>query len=172
MDEREKRYASSWRDRAKIVLVDGTSETIFYAPIMATLEFSIGLEPEQVLKTRISSLIMTYTGNLVRGKFREQWASFLGVNEHSSGIAKYIADSTAFLIYGAVSYATILALAGAELRQYLLGMPISLAMGITTGRAFGWFNDHSRRVCGCEPVLSKGKQKGDYNFIRLNLLNR
>ena len=148
------------KNSLKNYAVDTTSAWLFYNPIMASAEyFAAGMEPEEVLKSRLFASAVHAAVFRPLGKFRKYMAKKLNVTSESPAYKKFLSDTLATIIIQAPAYSTVLYLAGASTEEMAVALPTVLGIGAVSGRPYGYFSDKWRNFWDLEPVFKKKKEK-------------
>ncbi len=135
------------KESAKDYLVDTSASWVFYTPLMALEEAAIaGMEPNEVIKSRLAGIAVQSLVMRPYGKFRQGWANYWGANESSSKLKKTLIDTSSSVLYQLPVYSSILALAGASFDEICVALPLGLVIGITSGRPYGYFLDKWRKT--------------------------
>ncbi len=117
----------------KAYLVDTSARILFYVPIIAVWEkYVAGMEDYKVLKSRASAVAANFFLGRYHGKIREFASRITKTDENSSETRKTIVDTGTGLFVGITSYASMLGIAGATLKQALVAMPFVLGLTIST----------------------------------------
>ena len=142
------------KKEARGYAVDTSAGLIFYNPLQAANEYFIaGLEPKEVLSTRLGMSVVGLFASRPYGKFREYWAKRCKTNPDSSRLRKFITDASGSLIFYAPIYSAILGISGASSEEIALALPVGMTTAIITGRPYGWFLDKWRKTFRVKPVL-------------------
>ena len=142
------------KKEAKGYMTDTSAALMFYNPLLAANEYFIGgLEPEEVLSTRIGMSITGLFASRLYGKFREYWAKRCKTDADSSRLRKFVTDVSGNLIFYTPIYSTIMWTSGASPEEIALALPAGLTTGTIMARPYGWFLDKWRKKFGVKPVL-------------------
>lgn len=135
-------------------VIDTTSSIVFFTPIMALMEYFIaGMTGSAVLTSRIIAIVIGVLLARVYGIFREWWAAYTKTNRESSKERKFIVDTSARVLFQLPTYPVFLFIAGASVHQVLIALPTGIAIGIASGRPYGYFLDVWRKLWGGKPTL-------------------
>ena len=141
---------------AAYFLVDGTSNALFSAPIMAVTEYCSGLEKDEIVTSRsIGAVTAFLAGYAYNALLRKQGAKTVGVNINSSWLKRKVVDTTLGMVTMAPYYAPTLYLAGASSKEMAIALFIGSLVGAATGGMYGLVADKWRIAWGLEPVLNK-----------------
>ena len=136
----------------KLFIID-TIATIFFFTIVATFNELIiaGIEPSQVLTTRLIMLpVMVATGRPY-GLWRDTLFSYVLPQQH---VAKIALDIVVFLSFQMPIYAGTLAIAGANMSEVTITIGSAIIFMIILSRPFGVFLDFVRRRFGVSAFQS------------------
>ena len=152
----EPAYRNSFSGAVKNYLVDTIAGLSFFTPLMAGAEYFVaGMEPEKVLKSRLTAA--AYHTVMMRpfGKFRHWYAQKLGADEKSPKLKKFLIDTSANFIFQLPVYSGILWFSGASPEQFEKALPAGLAIGAAMAIPYGYFLDNWRNFCGTKSTLYK-----------------
>ncbi|MSR85864.1 L-alanine exporter AlaE [Candidatus Woesearchaeota archaeon] len=137
----------------KQYLVDVAATWAFYLPTMAGIEFISGMDSEEVVRSRLTSAATAIVIARPFTKLRSSWAGYLDANSGSSPSKKFLVDTSITLITQPPTYAAILYLSGASLKEAAVAIPTGLLFGAASARLFGKFLDSWRSYFGVEATL-------------------
>lgn len=145
---------------AKGYMADTSAVFLFYNPILAANEYFLGgLEPKEVLTTRISMSIAGLFTSRLYGKFREYWAKKCKTNPDSSRLRKFVTDTTGIVVFYTPIYSAGMLLSGASAEEIAVALPAGTVIGALTGRPYGWCLDKWRKIWKVKPVLDTYTEK-------------
>ncbi len=142
-------------DHLKYFVVDGTSNALFYAPIMTATERFSGMEWEEVTTSRGIGAATAFLTGYAYSLFRQWSAKTAGATTESSQLKKKIVDTAVGMAAMIPFYAPMLYIAGASAKEMMMALLSGSAMGAATGGAYGHVADKWRVLWGLQPVLNK-----------------
>lgn len=159
--------------KTKSLLKDGLARAAFFTPIMAFNELIIaGMEPKDVLKTRVYSFLLNLAIGTPYKKYRQWFSDKLNTDSSSSDLRKNIVDTSAFVLSQAILYPTLLISSGAKLENLLNGVPSGIMLSALTGRKYGKTIDDVNDFIGDKTTLQKnGKIKNFKNLFQNYVIN-
>ncbi|MBW2990926.1 L-alanine exporter AlaE [Candidatus Woesearchaeota archaeon] len=150
------KLVSTVKREARGYIADTSAALVFGNIVYGANEYFIGgLEPNEVLKTRLGMSFMGLFISRPYGKFREFWAKLLKTDAESSKLKKFVTDVTGNVAYYSPVYAGIMTLSGASIEEIAKALPAGIVIGFISGRPMGWFMDKSRKLFKVKPVLDK-----------------
>ncbi len=156
---------STVKREAKGYLTDTSAALIFYNPPFAASEYFVGgLEPEEILSTRIGMSIAALFISRPYGRFREYWTKRCKTNPDSSRLRKFVTDVSGNLIFYTPIYSTIMWANGVSPEEIALALPAGITTATIMGRPYGWFLDKWRKKFGVKPTL-------DHDVKEVNIPN-
>lgn len=140
----------------KYFVVDGTSNALFYIPIMTATESFSGMEAEEIATSRsIGALTAFLTGYAYNSLLRKRLAKTVGVNTQSSWLKRKVVDTSVGMATLAPFYAPMLYFVGASSKEMAIALFTGSLLGAATGGMYGSVADKWRTFWGLEPVLNK-----------------
>jgi hypothetical protein len=129
--------------------VDTAANVVYSLTVMSAVEYlALGLEPKQVLKSRLAGTLSNIVTGRPYGMYRDFVFRKMGVTEESSSVRKYAADLIVFNSFCIPLYSGVLGFAEADAYQMLGGIAMIAAMSLFIGRTLGWWVDRVRKWCG------------------------
>lgn len=157
-EEKVGRYQAA-KDAVSNYLVDFSAGTMFYTPLMASGEYFIaGMEPEEVLKSRIAAMGIHAICFRPIGKLRNAAANYFNLDENSTSYKKWASDVGSTLAIQLPTYSLALMTSGASLKEGLVALGVGATVTAVSGRAFGKWMDTWRGIWGKERALKKTKE--------------
>lgn len=149
-EDAQKEFRKRFRDNPVYKYVVDTGANISYSvAVMSTIEYcALGMEPEQVVKSRAAAQLMNMVISRPYGMYRDYVFKRFGVSEESSGVKKYLADLFVFNTMGIPMYMGILAFSGADAQQIAMGACTVPVISTFMSRTLGWWIDRVRKWCG------------------------
>jgi len=132
-----------------------TSASLLYAnTVFGAGEYFIGgMEPEEIMKTRLGMSLLGLVVYRPFGKFRDAWVKLLRTNQGSSKLRKFATDVSANIVFFAPIYTGVAYLAGASPDEIGASLSSGILTVTITGRPYGWFLDRWRKMFGVRPAL-------------------
>ena len=134
-------------------LVNTTASWLYWTPIMTATECISGLELDEVINSRLTSLVIGAVVAHPHGLFRKYWSDALNITPQSRQFSKYIADTTATWCFQIPLYSLQLYCSGTSFKEGLTAFGIGLAASAILGRPYGIFQDSWRKLWGTKPVF-------------------
>jgi len=159
-EDKEKGLLNIIKTQVKEYAVD-TSVSLIYANLVfgAGEYLIVGMDSEEVIKTRIGMSIIGLGVYRPFGKFREYWAKLLKSDENSSFIKKTMTEISAGAVFFTPIYAGVTFLSGVSFEEIALSATIGAVLTGVTARPYGWCLDKSRKLFGIKPVLDSYDKK-------------
>jgi len=141
----------TWKERTKQAVrnyaIDTTAKLSCYAPMMATVEAGMGLDAEQIVKSRAMSAIVDLGAARICGKVMDYTRKKF--HAEKGGLRSYLADTIAMIGTYVPTYAGILAANGADINQIGCGAGICAGIIAATARPYGkYVLDSFRKALG------------------------
>ena len=133
--------------------VDTTVAWLYWTPIMTVTEFASGMEPEEVLKSRLMGLVNHAVLGRPFGKYRHFVARRYHAHSDSSEVRKAVSDITAQLTTQIPLYSTMLYFSGVSFREGLVALGTGVTIGFFSGRPYGYVQDKWRKLWGTKPTF-------------------
>jgi hypothetical protein len=140
-------------NKLKDYLVDTSAIISFYTPLMASVEFSAGMDLQEVSYSRLYSMMFHSAFGRPYGKYRDWFANKFNTNKDSSKTKKFMVDTSALMLWQIPNYSLILYASGASLEEITLALPLGLTVGAISGRPYGYFLDKWRTYFGRKTTL-------------------
>lgn len=138
----------------KNYLVDTSCSLMFYTPLLGSMEyFWAGMEPEEVLKSRVGSVLFHLTVARLYGVYRHWYAGLWKADMDSSRAKKRFVDTSAMLSFQIPTYSAILYYSGASWKEMAVALPTGLLLGGGTARLYGYLLDKWRKYWGTRRTL-------------------
>ena len=135
-------------------VVDCSAATTFYTPLFIGIEGLVaGMDSEEIVQSRAFATVTHFSVMRPYGLFRQWTADKFGLSKESNPLVKFGFDTTAFVFFQIPCYTGILKLAEASWDEVKIALPAGIAIGIITGRPFGYFMDKWRKHWGTKPTL-------------------
>jgi len=116
--------------------IDTSAKAAVYTPMLATIEASQGLDTEQIIAARLTSLALDAGIARAYTKLADYGYNLYSVNMNKGGMKAWAVDTTAMVsTYGPV-YAGILYAYGADAKQIAAASTLGIFMAALTSRPF------------------------------------
>ncbi len=143
-------------------LADTTSVLLFGNVVYGANEFFIGgLEPDELLKTRLGMSAFNLIFSRPYGKVREYWAKLLKADADSSRLKKFITDTSSNIVFYSPIYASMMWMADASPNEIITTTLSGIAISSVAARPMGWFMDKTRKLFKVKPTLESYVEKKD-----------
>jgi len=136
-------------------IVDTTSSWLYWTPLMTVTETISGMEPEQIVKSRLMSIFLHAVLGRPYGMFRQYYANLWNADANSSRKKKYVVDTTAQVIFQVPIYSAMLYFSGASFKEGITALATGVAAGVITARGFGYVQDKWRKLWNTKPTLDE-----------------
>lgn len=145
---------SNWRAMAKNYLLDSSASAAVYCPLFALVEYCSGMDSEEILKSRATGLVFSFTLSRPYSWLRNWWADVCHADTSSSNLKKLVVDATASALFQLpFSTGTYLLIAGASLQETAVALPGVLMIAAISGRPYGYVLDKWRKLWGATSTL-------------------
>lgn len=136
-------------------VVDTTAAWLYWTPLMTVTETISGMESEEIFKSRLMSLCVHAFLGRPNGMFRQYWANTWNADAESSPLKKFAVDTSAQVCFQVPIYSTMLYFSGASFKEGITALTTGVAVGILSGRGFGYVQDKWRKLWGTKPTLDE-----------------
>ena len=128
--------------------------TILAAESSNLTEYFSGMDSEEILKSRATGLVFSFTLSRPYSLFRNWCADVCHADASSSKSRKLIVDATASALFQIpFSTGTYLLIAGASLQETAVALPAVLTIAAVSGRPYGYLLDKWRKLWGATGTL-------------------
>ncbi len=145
----EKMYSGVQDKKLYKAFIDGmTSVTMGLTFGTANDYYVTGMEPRQVLVSRMISIPINLATGSIYGRYRDRVYRFCHTTDKSSWLKRYITDVLAFATFQAPLYVGITTVAGADRNEIIRGTTVLTFASPVVGKVSGYTNDVFRRAGG------------------------
>ncbi len=153
-ESRLEKIVRTVKDGARGYIVDTSISLIYANAVFGAGEYFIaGMEPDELLKTRVGMSLVGFVIYRPYGKFRDYWAKLLNADAKSSSLKKFFTDVSGNMLYFTPFYAGMMCVSGASVEEMGTALCAGMITAPLTARPYGWIMDRWRRMWGTKPTL-------------------
>src|SRR3989344_1116072 len=130
-----------------------TCAWLYYGSVMTCVEFGVGMESKEVLKSRLAGAVVHATIMKPYGNVRKGFVSRLNAGKESSPILKGAIDISSMLVFQAPMYALMLWGADVSFEDAKSVYPVGLGVGAVQAYCFGRVLDKWKKLNGEKGLL-------------------
>ncbi len=156
----DKWFDQLYDSRVYKALIDGFSN-MAAGTVLGTMNdyFVAGMEPPEVLRTRLAAIPVHLATGRFYGKCRDAVYRKFHVTDDSGWLKRYVSDVFVFATFITPLYVGFASLAGAESDEIACGATFMTVAAPGIGKASGYANDCIRRAAG---MKTSGELSSEY----------